>query len=373
LSKRDYYEVLGVPREAGVAEIKKAYRQLAMRHHPDKNPGDKVAEDKFKEAAEAYSVLSDPEKRQSYDRFGHRGVAAGGFGGFDPEIFADFGDILGDMFGLGDLFGSGRRGGGGSRRGANLRYDAEISLEEANQGSEQTIQVPRLETCAACRGSGAADPASLVVCDLCGGRGTIHLQQGFFSISRTCDRCRGAGRIIAKPCASCQGAGRLRKERTIRFRIPPGVEDGTQMRIAGEGEAGGRGAPAGDLFVVIHVTPHPVFKRDGRDLYCEIPITFSRAFLGGEVKVRTLDGLEKIHVPEGAQAGSSLRMKGKGMRSVNGSGRGDLYAVLRVVTPKPSRSNKKLTEIFRQLADVEGEEPNLEDRDFMDRVKDFFA
>jgi len=213
-----------------------------------------------------------------------------------------------------------------------------------------------------------------VACDLCGGRGTLHMQQGFFSFSRTCDRCRGSGRIIAKPCASCQGAGRLRKERTIRIRIPPGVEDGSQLRIAGEGEGGIRGGPPGNLYVVVHVAEHATFKRDGRDLYCELPITFSRAFLGGEVKARTLDGVETIKVPEGVQTGTSLRLKGKGMSSVNGAVRGDLYVILRVVTPRASRAdNKKMAELFRRLAEVEGEEPSLEGRDFMDRVKDFFA
>jgi molecular chaperone DnaJ len=374
LSKRDYYDVLGVPRDAGDADIKKAYRSLAIRYHPDKNPGDKAAEEKFKEAAEAYSVLSDPARRQSYDRFGHRGVGGAGFSGFDPEIFADFGDILGDLFGLGDFFGGGRRGRSGPRRGADLRYDVEIDLEEAHLGSEHSIQVPRLETCTTCRGSGAADAGSVVVCDLCGGRGTLHLQQGFFSFTRPCDRCRGSGRIISRPCAACQGAGRLPAERTIRVRIPSGVEDGTQLRIGGEGEAGTGGGPAGNLYVVVQVAEHPRFKRHGRDLYSELPITFSRAFLGGEVKVRTLDGPETLRIPEGVQTGATLKLKGKGMRQINGPGRGDQYFVVRVVTPKSSRTQaKKLAEIFRQLSELEGEEPDLQGRDFIDRVKDFFA
>ncbi len=374
MSRRDYYEVLGVPRDAGEAEIKKAYRQMAIRYHPDKNPGDRQAEEKFKEAAEAYSVLSDPARRQNYDRFGHRGGGASGFSGFDPEIFADFGDILGDLFGFGDLFGGGRRSRTGPHRGDDLRYDVTIDLEEAYRGAEHSIDVPRMETCSTCRGSGAADPSSLVVCDLCGGRGTLHLQQGFFSVSRTCDRCRGSGRIIAKPCASCQGAGRLRKERALRIRIPQGVEDGSQLRIAGEGEGGIRGGPPGNLYVVVHVAEHATFQRDGRDLYCELPITFSRAFLGGDVKARTLDGDETIRVPEGAQTGTRLRLKGKGMPSVNGSVRGDLYIILRVVTPRASRADqKRMAELFNRLAELEGEEPSLESRDFMDRVRDFFA
>ncbi len=374
MSRRDYYEVLGVSRDAGEAEIKKAYRQLAIRYHPDKNPGDREAEEKFKEAAEAYSVLSDPAKRQGYDRFGHRGAGPSGFSGFDPEIFADFGDILGDLFGFGDLFGGGRRSRTGPQRGADLRYDVRIDLEEAHRGSEHSIEIPRLESCATCKGSGAADPSSLVVCDLCGGRGTLHMQRGFFSVSRTCDRCRGTGRVIAKPCAACQGAGRMRKERTIRVRIPPGVEDGSQLRIAGEGEGGTRGGPPGNLYVVIHVAEHATFKRDGRDLYCELPITFSRAFLGGEVKVPTLDGVETLKIPQGVQTRTSMRLKGKGMPSVNGTSRGDLHVILRVVTPRPSRADqKKMAELFRRLAELEGEEPGLESRDFIDRVKDFFA
>ncbi len=372
MSKRDYYDVLGVPRDAGEAEIKKAYRQLAVRYHPDKNPGDKAAEEKFKEAAEAYSVLSDPAKRANYDRFGHRAPGMGGFSGFDPEIFADFGDILGDFFGLGDLFGGARRGGRrGSSRGADLRYELEMDLDEAARGSETSIQIPRLETCPTCRGNGAADPDAIVPCDLCHGRGTLHLQQGFFSMTRTCDRCGGSGRVIRNPCAACQGKGRVPKERTIRVRIPAGVEDGAQLRLAGEGEAGIGGAPPGNLYVVIRIPEHPIFKRDGRDLYSELPITVSRAFLGGEVKVRTLEGTEVLRVPEGTQTGSTFRLRGKGMPSVNGSGRGDQYVTVRIVTPRPS--NKKMKDVFKQLAELEGDEPAVTGRDFIGKVKDFFV
>jgi len=372
LSPRDYYEILGVSRDAEEADIKKAYRQLAVRYHPDKNPANHEAEEKFKEAAEAYSVLSDPGKRANYDRFGHRGEVGGGFAGFDPEIFADFSDILGDVFGLGSLFGGAGRSRRSSRRGADLRYDLEIDLEEVARGSETEVRIPRLEACPTCKGSGAAGASSLVSCDLCGGRGTLHLRQGFFSFSRTCDRCRGTGRIIRKPCALCQGAGRLRKERTIRVRIPAGVEDGSQLRLAGEGEAGAPGAPAGHLYVVVHVRDHPNFKRQGKDLYSEALITFSRAVLGGDLKVRTLDGAETLRLSEGVQTGSTLRLKGKGLPSANGSGHGDQYVVLRVVTPRPTRS-KKMKELFRELSTLEGEEPELEERDLIDRVKDFFA
>ena len=372
MSKRDYYDVLGVSRDAGEAEIKKAYRQLAVRYHPDKNPGDKAAEEKFKEAAEAYSVLSDPAKRANYDRFGHRAPGMGGFSGFDPEIFADFGDILGDFFGLGDLFGGTRRGGRrGSSRGADLRYEMEMDLEEAARGSETSIRIPRLETCTTCRGNGAADPAAIVPCDLCHGRGTLHLQQGFFSMTRTCDRCGGSGRVIRNPCASCQGKGRVPKERTIRVRIPAGVEDGAQLRLAGEGEAGTGGAPPGNLYVVIRIPEHATFKRDGRDLYSELPITVSRAFLGGEVKVRTLEGTEGLRVPEGTQTGSTFRLRGKGMPSVNGPSRGDHFVTVRVVTPRPS--SKKIKDLFKQLAELEGEEPAVTGRAFIGKMKDFFA
>jgi molecular chaperone DnaJ len=372
LSKRDYYEILGVSRDATEADIKKAYRQAAIRHHPDKNPGNREAEEKFKEAAEAYSVLSDPERRARYDRFGHTGVGGGGFSGFDPEIFADFGDILGDLFGFGDLFGGGSPRREGPRRGGDLRYDLELDLEQVARGLEHEITVPRLETCSTCRGNGAADPGAIASCPQCGGRGTVRFQQGFFSITRSCGRCRGTGRIVTRPCATCEGAGRVPRERKIRVRIPAGVEDGSQLRLAGEGEAGSRGGPPGSLYVVIHVREHPVFQRDGKDLRVLLPVTFSRAFLGGETKVPTLEGSESLRIPEGVQSGTTLRVKGKGIPSPNGSARGDLYVTLRVVTPRPGR-DKKLKDLFRQLAEIEGDEPEIPAKDFFDRVKDFFA
>ena len=371
MSRRDYYEVLGVSRDADEAEVKKAYRRLAVKYHPDKNSGDPEAEEKFKEAAEAYSVLSDASKRSNYDRFGHRGVG-GGFSGFDPEIFSDFGDILGDLFGFGGVFGGGRRSREATQRGADLRYDLEIDLEEAARGMEHSIRVPRRETCSTCRGSGAADPDSLVVCDRCRGRGTVHLQQGFFTFARTCDRCRGSGRIIRNPCATCEGVGRIHREHTLRVRIPAGVETDDQLRLVGEGEGGIRGGPPGSLYVVISVRRHPFFERDGRNLHCKLPITFSRAFCGGQVEVRTLDSTEMLRIPEGIQSGTTLRLKGKGLPSPNGSARGDQFVTVRVVTPKPTR-DKKLREVFRQLADLEGEEPHVESGDFFDRVRDFFG
>ncbi|HEU5180586.1 MAG TPA: molecular chaperone DnaJ, partial [Candidatus Polarisedimenticolia bacterium] len=366
MSKRDYYDVLGVPRGADDAEIKKAYRQLAVQFHPDKNRGDKDAEERFKEASEAYSVLSDPEKRRRYDQFGHRGVG-GGFSGFDPETFSDFGDILGDLFGLGDLFTHSRRS-QGPRRGPDLRVDVEITLEEAARGKEEELRVPRNETCPTCKGSGAADPSAAVRCDLCGGRGTITLQQGFFSFSRTCDRCSGSGRVIKTPCAECEGRGLLHRERTLRVKIPAGVDDGSQLRIAGEGEAGSRGGGPGSLYVVIHVAEHAFFQRDGRDLYCELPITVSRAYLGGEVPVRTLEGVQKIRVPGGAQSGTRVKLKGKGLPAPGSSSRGDQIVVLRVVVPRSGRGTKAMDDLFRKLETLEGEEPSAESRDFLDRV-----
>ena len=373
MKKRDYYEVLGVPRDADEAQIKKAYRRETLQYHPHKNPTDKAAGEKFKEAAGAYSVLSGPQKRNKYDRFGHRGVGGAGFSGFDPEIFSDFGDVLGDLFGLGDFFGGSARRANQPRRGADLRCDVEITLEEAARGVEREIRIPRLETCATCRGTGAADPSAQTVCDLCSGRGTLTLQQGFFSFTRTCDRCRGSGRIIRNPCAECEGAGRLRREKTLRVRIPAGMEEGSQLRISGEGESGSRGGPAGSLYVVVHIPEHDFFKRDGRDLYCELPITFSRAYLGGEVQVKTLEGSQKIKVSARTQSGDAVRLKGKGLPTPGSSGRGDQVVVLRVVTPSPGKQGKKMDELFRQLAELEGDEPSLESRDLIDRVKDFFA
>jgi molecular chaperone DnaJ len=372
LSKRDYYEVLGVSRDADGTLIKKAYRQLAVQFHPDKNRGDKAAEERFKEAAEAYSVLSDPEKRRRYDQFGHRGVGGGGFSGFDPETFSDFGDILGEFFGLGDLFGHSRRS-QGPRRGPDLRADLQITLEEAALGKEEELRVPRNETCATCKGSGAADPSAVMRCDLCAGRGTITLQQGFFSFSRTCDRCGGSGRVVKTPCAECEGRGMLHRERALRIKIPAGVDDGSQLRVAGEGEAGSRGGPPGSLYVVIHVAEHPIFQRDGRDIFCELPITVSRAYLGGEVPVKTLDGVQRIRVPGGAQTGTRVKIKGKGLPAPGSSSRGDQIVVLRVVVPRSGRGTKAMDELFRQLESLEGEEPSAESRDFLDRVKDFFA
>ena len=380
MSKRDYYEVLGVARTANEGELKSAYRKLAMQFHPDRNPGDKKAEEKFKEAAEAYAVLADPGKRAAYDRFGHAGVsaAAGAGAGFDPETFGDFADILGNMFGFGDLFGGGRRR-GGPQRGADLRYDLEITFVESATGAEPTIQIPRQETCDTCNGSGAAAGSSPTTCSMCRGQGQVRRQQGFFTIAVTCPQCRGAGRTIAKPCQTCHGAGRVTQERKIKVKIPPGISDGQQLRLQNEGEAGASGGPAGHLYVVIHVQEHEFFRREGNHLFCEVPVNFTTLALGGEIVVPTLDGPERTKVPDGTQTGTTLRLRGKGMPDVNGRGRGDLLVTVQVQTPK--KLNKEQRHLLEQLAKAlpkEQFEPRApggeqDDRNLFDRVKDMFG
>jgi molecular chaperone DnaJ len=372
LAKRDYYEVLGVPRGATDAEIKKAYRQLALRYHPDRNPGNKDAEEKFKEAAEAYAVLADREKRSRYDQFGHAGVgAAEGFTGFNPEVFSDFEDILGSFFGfsMGDLFGGGRRSRGGARRGADLRYDLEIEFMEAARGVEKEIRVPRLETCGDCRGSGSRG-GGRTACRRCGGRGQVIHRQGFFTLSQTCPDCGGSGQLIKDPCPTCRGEGRRREVRHITVRIPAGVDTGSRLRVASEGEAGSQEGRSGDLYVVIQVREHPFFRRDGQNVLCEVPITISQAALGAEVTVPTLEGDETIRLPAGTQHGATFRIRGKGMPHPGGGPRGDLYAV--AVLRIPSRLSRRQREIFEKLREVE-EPPEAPPKDLFDRVKDIFS
>ena len=381
MSKRDYYEVLGIPRGASDAEIKTAYRKLAMKHHPDKNPGDHTAEDRFKEAAEAYAVLADAEKRSLYDRFGHAGVsAAGGAGGVDPNIFNGFEDILGglgDIFGFGDVFGGRRRG--GPQRGSDLRYDLEITFEEAARGAETTIQIPRQESCEVCKGNGAAPGSSPTTCPQCRGAGQVRFQQGFFTVARTCAQCRGAGKIVTKPCPACKGAGRVSRDRKITVKIPAGIATGQQLRLQSEGEAGGAGGPAGHLYVVIHVQEHEFFRRDGMNLFCEIPVNFTTLALGGEIQVPTLDGTEHVKVPEGTQTGTTLRIRGKGMPDVSGKGRGDLFATVQVLTPKKlNREQRHLVEQLAKALPKEEFEPRPredqpDERNLFDRVKDMFG
>jgi molecular chaperone DnaJ len=383
VSKRDYYEVLGVGKNATETDLKSAYRKLAMKFHPDRNPGDKAAEESFKEAAEAYAVLADPQKRSMYDRFGHQGVAqgAGAGAGFDPSVFSDFGDfadILGGMFGFGDMFGGARRR-SGPQRGADLRYDLEISFEEAANGTETTVQIPRQENCETCHGSGAAPGTQATTCSMCRGQGQVRRQQGFFTIATTCPQCRGAGRTVSKPCQACHGSGRVAHERKITVKIPAGIATGQQLRLQNEGEAGTAGGPSGHLYVVVHVQEHDFFKRDGVNLFCEVPVNFTTLALGGEIVVPTLDGTDMVKVPEGTQTGTTLRLRGKGLPDVNGRGKGDLFATVQVQTPK--KLNKEQRQLLEQLSKALPKEkfeprPHAEsqdERNLFDRVKDMFG
>jgi molecular chaperone DnaJ len=367
MAKRDYYEVLGVKRDASESELKSAYRKLAVKYHPDKNPGDAEAEEKFKEAAEAYSVLSDANQRARYDRFGHAGVgsaasdgAGAGFAGFPG-----FEDILGDLFGFN--FGGGRRSSSQVQRGADLRYDLEITLEDVAVGLKTQIRVPRLENCGTCGGTGAAPGTTPVTCTTCGGSGQVRYQQGFFSVSRTCSACRGTGKIIKDPCRDCRGEGRVRREKTLEIKIPAGVDNGARLRVQGEGEAGFGGGPAGDLYVVIHVREHEIFDRQDNNLYCTVPVTFTQAALGAEIKVATLDGEETLKVPEGTQTGSTFRLRNKGVVSLSGGGKGDLFVSVNVVTPtKLSRDQRRLLEEFAKIE-------SKDEKGIFEKVKEIFG
>jgi molecular chaperone DnaJ len=380
VSRADYYEVLGVKRDAADGEIKSAYRKLAMKYHPDRNPGDKAAEDKFKQAAEAYAVLADGEKRAMYDRFGHAGVSNAAGAGFDPTVFNGFEDILGglgDIFGFGDLFGGGRRR-GGPQRGADLRYDLEITFDEAAKGSETVIQIPRQENCETCSGSGAAPGTTPTTCPQCRGQGQVRFQQGFFTVARTCPQCRGNGKIVSSPCQTCRGAGRVSHERKLTVKIPAGIATGQQLRLQGEGESGVLGGPAGHLYVVVQVQEHKFFRRDGNNLFCEIPVNFTTVALGGEIQVPTLDGIEPVKVPEGTPTGTTLRLRGKGMPDVSGRGRGDLFATVQVQTPKKlTREQRRLLEDLSKALPAEKFEPRAhqdeDERNLFDRVKDMFG
>jgi len=373
MSKRDYYEVLSLSRTATDQEIKSAYRRLAVKFHPDKNPNDASAEEKFKEAAEAYSVLSDPEQRKRYDRFGHAGVSssAAGAGSWGAPGFGGIEDILGDLFGFGDVFGGGR---GGSRRssaqrGADLRYDLEITLEEAANGMTAQLRIPRLESCDTCKGSGAAAGSQPENCSTCAGSGQVRYQQGFFSVARTCHVCRGTGRVIKNPCTDCNGTGRVEREKQMEVKVPAGVETGSRLRVTGEGQAGTQGGVSGDLYVVIHVAEHEQFERQGSNLYEAVPITFAQAALGADLMVKTLDGEEKLKVPMGTQTGTVFRLRGKGMPVLGGRGRGDLFVSATVITPTTlTREQRRLLE---QLAEVESKD--LESKGLVDKVRDIFG
>ncbi len=375
MAKRDFYEILGVAKNASDDEIKKAYRKLAMKFHPDRNPDSKQAEEKFKEAKEAYEMLSDPQKREAYDRFGHAGVdpnmgagaGAGGFGGA-----GGFSDAFGDIFG--DIFGSGRaRGGAQVYRGADLRYNLDISLEQAANGFDTTIRVPSWDECDTCHGSGAKPGTSPTTCGTCGGHGQVRMQQGFFSIQQTCPKCHGTGRVIPDPCTTCSGSGRIKRNKTLEVKIPAGIDDGMRIRSTGNGEPGMNGGPPGDLYVEIHIKPHSVFQRDGDDLHCEMPISFARAALGGEIEVPTLSGKVSFTVPEGTQTGKTFRLRGKGIKGVRSGFPGDLFCHVLVETPvKLTDKQKELLQEFEQLTAAGGAKHSPQSKSWMDKVKEFF-
>jgi molecular chaperone DnaJ len=371
--KRDYYDVLGVSRTAGDQEIKSAYRKLALQYHPDRNPGNEEAEEKFKEAAEAYSVLSDAQKRANYDRFGHAGVGAtGGFGGFDPNIFSDFSDILGDIFGFGDFFGGGRRGGNRVQRGADLRYDLELSFEEAAFGTTTKIKYPRHEACTECGGTGAQKGSGPTTCHTCNGYGQVRFQQGFFSITRTCSQCHGSGQIIKNRCTLCHGDGRVVRERTLELKIPAGVDSGSKLRVTGEGDGGPKGGASGDLYVVLNVQDHEFFERREHDLYCHIPLTFPQAALGAQIMVPTLErDEEKLSIPAGTQTGSTFRIKSRGISKRGGAARGDLYVTVDIIVPtKLSRDQKDL--LIKLASTIEAENKPIQKK-ILERVKEIFS
>jgi molecular chaperone DnaJ len=365
--------VLGVTRTASEQEIKAAYRKLALQHHPDRNPGDAGAEDRFKEASEAYSVLADANKRAQYDRFGHAGVSGAGGGiGFDADvIFRDFGDIFGDFFGFGDIFGTGGGRRSRAQRGVDLRADVDLDFEEAVFGTKHTVKYRRQQACEECHGTGAAPGKNPVTCSTCGGRGQVRYQQGFFSVSRTCPACHGAGTVINDPCPRCKGQGVVSRERTQEVKVPAGVEDGTRIRYSELGDAGVHGGPPGDLYVVLHVKEHPYFMRDGKDIYCVLPISFPQAALGAEVKVPTLDGEHLLKIPEGTQSGKELRIRGKGVPVLNGHGKGDM--IVRVVVQTPNHLTKRERELLQELDAINRVDNKPERPSLLSKVKDIFG
>ena len=369
MSKRDYYEVLGVDRDAAEGDIKKAYRRVAMKYHPDRNPDDPDADMKFKEATEAYDILMDAEKRAAYDRFGHAGVdpnmGGGGFGG------GNFSDIFGDVFG--DIFGGGRGGRGGPQRGSDLRYTLDISLEDAVRGTTVEIKVPSLSTCEKCDGSGARKGSSPTTCGTCGGVGQVRMQQGFFQVQQTCPTCRGRGKTISDPCPACRGQGRVEKTRKLSVKVPPGVDTGDRIRLSGEGEAGPDGGPPGDLFVQMSVRQHNIFERDGKNLYCEVPITFVTAALGGELEVPTLDGRVKLKIPPETQTGKLFRLRGKGVKPVRGGSVGDLLCRAVVETPVHlNKEQKALLQQFEKSLGQDGHAQSPRQSSWFEGVKNFF-
>ena len=374
MAKRDFYGVLGLSKTADVKEIKRAYKRLAMKYHPDRNQGDKESEAKFKEIKEAYEILSDAQKRAAYDQYGHAAFEQGGFGGQGGGGFgggADFGDIFGDVFG--DIFGGGRRQ-QRAARGSDLQYNMDLTLEEAVRGVAKEIRIPTLETCDKCHGSGAKEGTSAETCSTCHGAGQVHLRQGFFTVQQACPTCHGRGKVIKEPCSKCHGDGRVERSKTLSVKIPAGVDTGDRIRLSGEGEAGENGAPAGDLYVQVHVRQHHIFERDGNNLYCEVPINFAIAALGGEIEVPTLDGRVKLKIPAETQTGKMFRMKGKGVKSVRSSSIGDLMC--RVVVETPVKLNEKQKELMQQLGESfggkSGEKNTPRSKSFLDGVKKFF-
>ncbi len=368
---RDYYEVLGVDRQADDSALKSAYRKLALKYHPDRNPGDRTAEEKFREAAEAYGILSDSQKRATYDRYGHQGLNAAGAGGFDPGTFTDFEDILG-AFGLGDLFGGGgnRQRSRGPARGDDIRYDLTISLEDAVKGTSVEIQVPRHDQCSRCKGVGAEPNDGLTVCPVCKGRGEVLYQQSFLSIRRTCGQCNGRGQLIRRPCVQCKGEGVMRSERKLKVNVPAGVDTGIRLKQSGAGHPGPDGSRAGDLYVVMRVKEHPVFQRHENDLHCLIPVNIAQAALGADLDLLTFDGLEVVKIPESTQSGETVRLRGKGVPFLNGGGRGDIIVHVEVRTPKKlTRDQRKLMEQLRELLPAENEP---EEKGLLDKFKEFF-
>ena len=372
-NKKDFYEILGVNRDASDDEIKKAYRKLAMKFHPDRNPDNPKAEEQFKEAKNAYEILSDSQKRAAYDQYGHAGVeqqaGMGGAGG------AGFGDAFSDIFG--DIFGQGRGGGGGRSnvyRGADLRYNLEISLEDAARGSETKIRIPTMEECEACAGTGAKKGTEPKTCPTCNGHGQVRMQQGFFSIQQTCPKCHGTGRYIASPCLSCHGAARIKSHKTLSIKIPSGIDEGDRIRLTGEGEHGVNGGPAGDLYVQMHIKEHAVFTRDHDDLHCEMPVSFTIAALGGEIEIPTLDGVARLKIPPETQSGKIFRLRGKGIKGIRSVGRGDLMCHVVVETPVNLTATQK--ELLREFETISAQDAGLHNpraKGWMDKVKDFFA
>jgi len=374
-AKRDFYETLGVKRDADDDAIKKAYRKLAMKHHPDRNPDDKSAEGKFKEAKEAYEILSDSQKRAAYDQYGHAGVdpnMGAGRGAAGSAGFADaFGDIFGDIFGQAS---GGRGGRNGVYRGADLRYNLEITLEQAAHGTETKIRIPSHENCEPCKGSGAKPGTQPKKCPTCDGHGQVRMQQGFFSVQQTCPKCHGTGKIIPEPCPSCHGAGRIKKQKTLSVKIPAGVDEGDRIRLSGEGESGVNGGPSGDLYVQMQVKPHPVFQREGDDLHCEMPVSFATAALGGEIDIPTLDSHAKIRIPAETQSGKVFRLRGKGIKGVRSQSHGDLMCHVVVETPiHLTERQKELLREFEAISQKDSDRHNPRAKGWMDKVKEFFG